>query len=160
MHLLATNLPGGTRAVLRSDAAQTRRLLKAASKNDRFAWRTHDEYQLQGKVTISCETIRRFSVGSRHPLSLHTSLIMCDNDGLLVPRPTHTHTHTPGPSPEEQALAWTLIIESGHIPLRTRLGTCKHELRGPLRRRHLEWVQKIIFQDLHSVWASLQANTG
>ena len=34
-HLWATNLPGGTRAVRRSDAAQTRRLLKAATKNDR-----------------------------------------------------------------------------------------------------------------------------
>ena len=35
MHLWATNLPGGTRAALRSDAAQTRHLLKAATKNDR-----------------------------------------------------------------------------------------------------------------------------
>ena len=38
-------------------------------------------------------------------------------DGLLVPRPVHTD----GPSHEEGALAWALIIESGHIPLRTRL---------------------------------------
>ena len=35
MHLWATYLPGGTRAALRSDAAQSRRLLKAATKNDR-----------------------------------------------------------------------------------------------------------------------------
>ena len=35
VHLWATNLPGGTRAALRSDAAQTRRLSKAATKNDR-----------------------------------------------------------------------------------------------------------------------------
>ena len=35
MHLWATHLPGGTRAALRSDAAQERRLLKAATKNDR-----------------------------------------------------------------------------------------------------------------------------
>ena len=35
MHLWATNHLGGTRAALRSDAAQTRRLLKAATKNDR-----------------------------------------------------------------------------------------------------------------------------
>ena len=38
-------------------------------------------------------------------------------DGMLVPRPVHTD----GPSHEEGALAWALIIESGHIPLRTRL---------------------------------------
>ena len=43
MHLLATNLPGGTRAVLRSDAAQTRRLLKTASKNDRKRQRRQEQ---------------------------------------------------------------------------------------------------------------------
>ena len=117
-------------------------------------WRTHDEYQLHGKVAISCATF--FSVGSRHSLSLHTPVIMSDCDGLLVARPTHTA----GPSPDEQALAWTLIIESCHIPLRTRLGTCNRKLRRPLRRRQLERVQTIIFQDLHSVWALLHANTG
>ena len=35
MHLWATNILGGTGAALRSDAAQSRRLLKAATKNDR-----------------------------------------------------------------------------------------------------------------------------
>ena len=35
MHLWATCFPSGTRAALRSDAAQSRRLLKAATKNDR-----------------------------------------------------------------------------------------------------------------------------
>ena len=35
MHLWATHLPGGTRASLRSDAAQARRNLRAAAKNDR-----------------------------------------------------------------------------------------------------------------------------
>ena len=35
MHLGATYLPDGTRAALRSDAAQSRRLWKAATKNDR-----------------------------------------------------------------------------------------------------------------------------
>ena len=35
MHLWATHLPGGTRASLRSDAAQARRNLRAATKNDR-----------------------------------------------------------------------------------------------------------------------------
>ena len=36
---------------------------------------------------------------------------MGDCDGRLVPRPAHTA----GPSHEEGALAWTLIIVSGHI---------------------------------------------
>ena len=35
MHLWATNLPGGTQSALRSDAAQSRRLLKPATKKDR-----------------------------------------------------------------------------------------------------------------------------
>ena len=35
MHLWATHLPGGTRAALRSDAAQSRRIQRAATKNDR-----------------------------------------------------------------------------------------------------------------------------
>ena len=43
-----------------------------------------------------------------------------DFAGLMVPRPVHAA----GPSHEEKELAWALIIESGHIPLRTRLGTC------------------------------------
>ena len=41
-----------------------------------------------------------------------------------------------------------------------RFGTCNRELLRPLRRRHLELVQKIIFQDLYSVWALIQVNTG
>ena len=36
---------------------------------------------------------------------------MCDCDGLLVPSPAHAAGH----SHEGRALAWTLIIESGHI---------------------------------------------
>ena len=34
MHLWATHLPDGTRAALRSDAAQSRRIQRAATKND------------------------------------------------------------------------------------------------------------------------------
>ena len=43
MHLWATNLPGGTRAALRSDAAQSRRLLKATTKNERKRQRRRDK---------------------------------------------------------------------------------------------------------------------
>ena len=43
MHLWATNLPRGTRAILRSDAAQSRRLLKATTKNERKCHRHLDQ---------------------------------------------------------------------------------------------------------------------
>ena len=45
MHLWATNLPGGTRAALRSDAAQSRRRWKAATKNDRKRQRRLNQNQ-------------------------------------------------------------------------------------------------------------------
>ena len=80
---------------------------------------------------------------------------MGDFAGLMVPRPAHAA----GPSHDENELAWTLIIESGHIPLRTMLGTCNRDLYRPLRWRHLVWTQRIIFQDLY-VWKLIQANRG
>ena len=63
-------------------------------------------------------------------------------------------------SHDERALAWTLLIESGHIPLRTMLGTCSRDLYRPLRLRLLAWAQRVVFQDLYHVWALLQANRG
>ena len=81
---------------------------------------------------------------------------MGDYDGLLVPR----LVRMAGPSQDEGALAWALVIESGHIPLRTTLGTCNRELYRPLRRRHLVWTQKIILQDLYNVSTLIQANRG
>ena len=42
---------------------------------------------------------------------------MGDYAGLMVPRLAHAS----GPSLEEKALVWTLIIDSGHIPICTRL---------------------------------------
>ena len=79
---------------------------------------------------------------------------MSDFAGLMVPR----RTHVAEPSHEEKALVWTLIIESGHIPLRTKLGTCNRDLYRPLRQRLLVWTQRIIFQDLHNVCNLIQAN--
>ena len=79
---------------------------------------------------------------------------MDDFAGLMVPRPAHVAYL----SREENALAWTLIIESGHIPLHTRLGTCNKDLYRPLRWRHLMWMQRIIYQDLYNVGALLRAN--
>ena len=61
---------------------------------------------------------------------------------------------------DERALVCTLLIESGHIPLRTMLGTCSRDLYRPLRLRLLAWAQRVIFQDLYNVWAILQANRG
>ena len=79
---------------------------------------------------------------------------MDDFAGSMEPRPPHID----GPPYAERVPAWTLIIDSGHIPLRTRLGTCSRALYRPLRWRHLMWTQRIIFQDLHNVWTLLQAN--
>ena len=59
---------------------------------------------------------------------------------------------------DERALVWALLIESGHIPLRTILGTCSRDLYRPLRLRLLAWAQRVVFQDLHHVSALLQAN--
>ena len=59
---------------------------------------------------------------------------------------------------DEKALVWALIIESGHIPLRTLLGNCSRDLYRPLRLRLLAWAQRVVFHDLHHVWALLQAN--
>ena len=81
---------------------------------------------------------------------------MGDFAGLMVPK----QVHAAGLSHEERALVWTLLIESGHIPLRTRLGTCNRDLYRPLRWRYLVWTQRIIFQDLYNVWKLIQANRG
>ena len=74
--------------------------------------------------------------------------------GLMVPR----RAHAAELSHDERALAWALFIESGHIPLRTMLGTCSRDLYRPLRLRLLAWAQRVAFQDLYNVWALLQAN--
>ena len=56
---------------------------------------------------------------------------MCAFAGLMVPRrPLVTE-----PSYDERVLVWTLLIESGHIPLRTLLGNCSRDLYRPLRLR-------------------------
>ena len=82
------------------------------------------------------------------------SVPMCALVGLMVPRrPLVAELYY-----DERALVWTLLIESGHIPLRTMLGTCNRDLYRPLRLRLLAWAQQVVFQDLHHVWALLQAN--
>ena len=65
MHLWATYLPSGTRAALRSDAAQSRRLLKAATKNERKRQRRRD------KVTSheADQTASTASAGKLQPAS-------------------------------------------------------------------------------------------
>ena len=76
--------------------------------------------------------------------------------GLMVPRrPLVAELNY-----DERALVWAPLIENGHIPLRTILGTCSRDLYRPLRLRLLAWAQRVVFQDLHHVWALLQANRG
>ena len=74
--------------------------------------------------------------------------------GLTVPRRPLVEEL----SYDERALVWALLIESGHIPLSRLLGTCSRDLYRPLRLRLLAWAQQVVFQDLHHVWALLQAN--
>ena len=74
--------------------------------------------------------------------------------GLMVPRrPLVAEL-----SYDERALVWTLLIESGHIPLHTILGNCSRDLYRPLRLRLVAWAQRVVLQDRHHVWALLQAN--
>ena len=61
-----------------------------------------------------------------------------------------------GHSVEKRALAWTMVIESGHIPLCTRLGTCNRDLYGPLGLRHCNWVHKVMFEEMLRIWALMQ----
>ena len=78
------------------------------------------------------------------------SFPMCALVGLKVPRrPLVAEL-----SYDERVLEWTLLIESGHIPLRTILGNCSRDLYRPLRLRLLAWAQQVVFQDLHHVCAS------
>ena len=76
--------------------------------------------------------------------------------GLMVRR----RPHAAELSHDERPLAWALLIESGHIPLRTMLGTCSRDLHRPLRLRLRAWAQRVVFQGLHNVWVLLQANRG
>ena len=89
-------------------------------------------------------------------LQVAHSVPMSTFAGPMVPR----RPHTAELSHDERALAWALLIESGHIPLRTMLGTCSRDLHRPLRLRLLAWVQRVVFQDFHNVWVLLQANRG
>ena len=90
-----------------------------------------------------------------HCLCLSSAAVaMSNNDGLLVPKPTRMA----GPADEGRTLARTLVIESGHTPLRTRLETCNRALNGPLRRRHVYWVPRVMFEDMIRVWALLRGH--
>ena len=120
-----------------------------------------DQYRLSGRVMglLSWSTRNTISLlYSRLPQSPCSKQLsaphMDDLAGLMVPRPAHATGH----SVAEFVLAWTLVIESGHIPLYTRLGTCNKVLYRPLRWRHLMWTQRVIYQDLYNVWALLRAN--
>ena len=59
---------------------------------------------------------------------------------------------------EEKAFDWSLIIESGYIPLRTRLGTCCRDLYMPLRLRFLGWLLRVAFRDILTLRSILRAS--
>ena len=89
-----------------------------------------------------------------HSVSVSVFVPMCSSAGLMVPR----QPLVADLSNDERIFVWTLLIESGHIPLRTLLGNCSRDLYRPLRLRLLAWAQEVVFQDLHHIWALLQAN--
>ena len=91
-----------------------------------------------------------------HSVSVSVLVPMCALAGLMVP----SQPLIADLSYDERFLVWTLLIESGHIPLRTLLGNCSRDLYRPLRLRLLAWAQQVVFQDLHHIWALLQANKG
>ena len=66
MHLWATHLPGGTRASLRSDAAQVRRNLRAAGKNVRKRQRRVNQ-AVASNVDVATSTA---TAGQLKPTSL------------------------------------------------------------------------------------------
>ena len=94
-------------------------------------------------IALLCTKASLFDLG----LHVVHSVLMSAFAGLMVPRQPHAAEL----SHDERALAWALLIESGHIPLRTMLGTCSRDLYRPLRLRLLAWAQRVVFQDLHNV---------
>ena len=108
----------------------------------------------QGHV---CDVVHFYQASLLDPaLRVAHPVPMSDFARLMVPR----RAHAVELSHDERALAWALLIESGHIPLRTMLGTCSRDLYRPLLRRHLVWTQRIIFQEMYNVWTLIQANRG
>ena len=103
-------------------------------------------------IALLCTKARLFDQVLHVAHSVPMSAFAC----LMVPRrPLAAEL-----SHDERALAWALLIHSGHIPHRMMLGTCSRDLYRPLRLRLLAWAQRVVFQDLHHVWALLQANRG
>ena len=91
-----------------------------------------------------------------HSVSVTVLVPMCALAGLMMP----SQPLIADLSYDERVLLWTLLIESGHIPLRKLLGNCSRDLYRPMRLRLLAWAQQVVFQDLHHIWARLQANKG
>ena len=62
-----------------------------------------------------------------HSVSVSVFVPMCSFAGLTLPcQPLIADL-----SYDERSLVWTLLIESGHIPLRTLLGNCSRDLYRP-----------------------------
>ena len=83
-----------------------------------------------------------------HSVSVSVLVPMCTLAGLtLSSQPLIADL-----SYDERFLVWTLLTDSGHIPLCTLLGNCSRDLYRPMRLRLLAWAQQVV--------ALLQANKG
>ena len=87
-------------------------------------------------IALFCTKVRIFDPVLHVVHSVPMSALV----GLMVPRrPLVAEL-----SYDEKALVWALLIESGHIPLRTILGTCSRDHYRPLRLRLLAWAQRVV----------------
>ena len=59
-----------------------------------------------------------------HSVSVSVSVPMCTLAGLTLP----SQPLIADLSYDERFFVWTLLIESGHIPLRTLLGNCSRDI--------------------------------
>ena len=142
LHLRNTNIPGPNSS-MRSEQAQQRRLERKRIKNvdrDKVSFRA---FRFAFSLCLCACTL---FTQSQCALLL---VLWCQDD--------HSSWNS---LMMTKVLAWALIIESGHIPIRTLLGNCSRDLYRPLRLRLLAWAQRVVFQDLHHIWALLQANKG
>ena len=81
-----------------------------------------------------------------HSVSVSVLVPMCVLAGLMVPR---------------QPLVADLSYDERVTSRFARYSGIAAEIKNrPLRLRLLAWAQQVVFQDLHHIWALLQANNG
>ena len=126
MHFWATNLPGGTRAALRSDVAQARRLLKASNNKERAKAPTtpgpshnprggpDSKYSLSGKAADRIThapslPLRCFPVMPGHSKGLAPHGANFGGLDVLPPAPPHWRRHGKMVEAEQVHVEWVRV---------------------------------------------------